>query len=144
MTRTVSAPTLAWTLAVLLLAANVAAYVFDLYTAFWWFDRVLHCATIFAMTFWLAIIIVGEPLKEGRSLLFVVLIACMGISIGALWEVAEWALDHYFPKDIIKGKYDTLMDVVMDTIGALGAALLALHYRPGARRQGTVLPASLR
>ena len=120
----------AWALAALLLAANVAGYAFDLYGAYWWFDRVLHAATIFAMTFWVAVFVFDDAIRQGRAVRFVVLLACVGIAIGALWEVAEWAFDQAWPGDVIKGKHDTLMDVVMDTAGAVLAALLALRCRP--------------
>lgn len=134
MTRNDGGRTFAWALAVLLLAANVAGYAFDLYAAYWWFDRVLHAATILAMTFWLAVIVFGEPFREGRNLLFVVLVASVGIAIGALWEVAEWIFDRFSSSDVIKGKDDTVIDIVMDTVGAVIAALLALRYRLGAGR----------
>ena len=42
---------IAWLLAVALGAANAAGYALDLYARFWWFDRVLHACTIFALTF---------------------------------------------------------------------------------------------
>jgi len=126
--------TLAWALAGLLLAANVAGYVFDLYAAAWWFDRVLHAATLFAITFWLAVVVFADPFREGRNLLFVVLVASVGIAIGALWEVAEWVFDILRPGDVIKGKDDTVKDIIMDTAGSVAAALLALRFRPGAGR----------
>jgi VanZ family protein len=121
---------LAWGLAFALLAANVAGYAFDLYAAFWWFDRVLHAATILALTFWLAVMVLGEGIRAGRAVLFVVLIASVGVAVGALWEVAEWVFDRFAPGDVIKGKDDTVIDIVMDTIGAVAAAALALRFQP--------------
>jgi hypothetical protein len=44
----------------------------------------------------------------------------------------EWAADLWLPGDVIKGKYDTVFDIVMDTVGALLAGTLAL---PLLRRQ---------
>ncbi len=113
----------------------MAGYAFDLYGAYWWFDRVLHAATLFAMTFWLAVFVFDDAIREGRAARFVILLACVGIAIGALWEVAEWAFDQFSSGDIIKGKNDTLMDVMMDTAGAVLAALLALRCRPRAVRE---------
>jgi hypothetical protein len=111
-------------------ATNVAGYAFDLYGWFWWFDRVLHGATLFALTFWLAVVVLGDVFREGNNALFVLLVASVGIAAGALWEVAEWAFDQFAPGDVIKGKDDTVLDIVMDTIGSVLAALLALRYRP--------------
>jgi hypothetical protein len=125
---------LAWWLAVILTLVNVAGYAIDLYAAFWWFDRILHAATLFAITFWFAAIVLGDAIREGRGVHFVVLLSSFGIAIGALWEVAEWAFDAMAVGDLIKGKRDTLLDVLMDTAGAVSAALLARWYRRPAAR----------
>ncbi|MBI0537115.1 hypothetical protein D9599_16205 [Roseomonas sp. KE2513] len=124
----------AWGLAFVLLAANVAGYAFDLYAAFWWFDRVLHAATILALTFWLTVMFLGEVIREGRAVLFILLVASVGVAVGALWEVAEWVFDHYASGDVIKGKDDTALDIVMDTLGAMAASVLAQWFRPDAAR----------
>ncbi|WP_301590070.1 DUF2238 domain-containing protein [Sabulicella glaciei] len=120
---------LAWTLAVVLIALNIAGYVFDLYSAFWWFDRIVHAATVFALTFWFTEIVLRDAIRGGRDVLFVVLVSSVGIAAGALWEVAEWAFDAFAPGDVIKGKNDTLIDVLMDTAGSVAAALLANWHR---------------
>ena len=75
MQATAQGQTLAWGLAALLLAANVAGYAFDLYAAARWFDRVLHAATIFALTLWLALFVCAPVLRPGQSLRVVMLIA---------------------------------------------------------------------
>lgn len=120
---------IAWALLVALGVANVAGYAFDLYRQLWWFDRALHAATILAVTLWLALFVVGPALQQGRGdvLLRVLLVASVGIALGALWEVAEWGFDRIAPGDVIKGKDDTVLDIVMDTIGAVLAGVLALE-----------------
>lgn len=117
----------AWALLALALAANWAGYALDLYARFPWFDRVLHAGTILALTLWMAVLVFGRALKgEPRHrVLTVILLTSLGIAAGALWEVAEWAFDRVAPGDVIKGKHDTILDIVMDTAGALSAALLA-------------------
>lgn len=119
---------IAWALIVSLGAANIAGYAFDLYRQFWWFDRVLHASTILAVTLWLALFVFGKALnqEDGRRALVVLLVASVGVALGALWEVAEWGFDQIAPADVIKGKYDTLLDVVMDTVGAVLAGILAV------------------
>lgn len=118
----------AWSFAALLLAANVAGYAFDLYAAAWWFDRVLHAATLFAITLWLALLVCASVFQPERILIAVVLITSLGVAIGAWWEVAEWAFDLMSPGNVIKGKDDTVIDIIMDTLGAVVAAALAPHY----------------
>ncbi|WP_431269265.1 hypothetical protein [Dankookia sp. P2] len=118
-----------WALLAVMGAANVAGYVFDLYQRFWWFDRVLHACTILALTLWLALFVCGRALdgERGHRLLLVLLVASVGIAIGALWEVAEWGFDQVAPGDVIKGKHDTIIDIVMDTLGSVAASVLALR-----------------
>lgn len=118
----------AWALAAALLIANVAGYAFDLYGAFWWFDRVVHAGTLFALTLWLALIVCASAFNAGRPHTAAALIVGAGVAVGAWWEVAEWAVDAFVSGDVIKGKNDTLIDIVMDTLGAVLAAALALRF----------------
>lgn len=128
---------IAWSLAAALTLANVAGYAFDLYARFWWFDRVLHAGTILALTYWSAVFVLRRVLTDAgqHRLLLAFVVACVGVAIGAWWEVAEWGFDRVAPGDVIKGKYDTIIDLVMDTLGAaLGGwmSLRALRFAPGA------------
>ncbi len=51
------------------------------------------------------------------------------LAIGALREVAEWGFDRIAPGDVTKGENDTVIGIVMDT---LGAGLSGLKFpRPG-------------
>ncbi len=136
---------IAWILLTILSLVNVAGYVLDLYARFWWFDRILHGCTIFAVTFWLALFVCNRVLRggRGRDVLVVLMIASVGLAIGALWEVAEWAFDRIAPGDVIKGKHDTIIDIVMDAIGALLAGMASLKFlRPDGARPIAVPPAA--
>lgn len=126
---------LAWVLAAVVLLANVAGYVFDLYQRFWWFDRILHACTLFALTFWAAVFLCSKVLTGTTGLrpLHILMIASVGVAAGGWWEVAEWGFDHLMPTDVIKGKYDTVLDLIMDSFGSVLAAWLSLKVmRPPA------------
>ena len=131
---------IAWGLAAVLTFVNVAGYAFDLYARFWWFDRVLHAATILALTYWSAVFVLRRVLTGvGRQrLLLAAVIACVGVAVGAWWEVAEWGFDRVAPGDVIKGKYDTIIDLVMDTLGAALGAWMSLRALRPARGGGGV------
>ena len=118
----------AWGLAAALTLANVAGYAFDLYQRFWWFDRILHACTLFALTFCAAVFLCGKVLNGSADhrLIRVLLIAGVGVAVGAWWEVAEWGFDQLMPADVIKGKHDTVIDLVVDTFGAVLAARSSL------------------
>ena len=136
----------AWFLAIALGAANAAGYALDLYARFWWFDRILHACTILAATLWLALFVCRRVLLGGHGgdgALLVLVIASVGLAVGALWEVAEWAFDRIAPGDVIKGKNDTIIDIVMDTFGALAAGVASLRFlRPEGARPAASAAAS--
>ena len=119
---------IAWSAIAAVAVANVAGFALNLYQAAWWFDRVLHTATISALTLWLGLYVCSPVFRGDHDpgLRAVAIIASMGVACGALWEVAEWALDQVVPGNVIKGKYDTIIDIVADAAGALAAGGIAL------------------
>lgn len=76
--------------------------MFELYQQYWWFDRVLHAATIFALTLWLALLMFGRAFQTGHGELVVLLAASGGLAVGAVWEAAEWGFDQAAPGDVIR------------------------------------------
>ena len=48
------------------------------------------------------------------------LIASLGIAIGAIWEVAERGFDRIPPGNVIKGKNDTVTDISWTWPGPAG------------------------
>ena len=126
---------IAWGLAAVLTLVNVAGYVFDLYARYWWFDRVLHFATTLVLTYWLAVFVLRRVLADNgqHRLLLAIVITCAGVAAGAWWELLEWGYDHLVPGDAIKGKHDTMLDLVMDTGGALLASWMSLRVLRPAR-----------
>ena len=107
---------------------NIAGYVWDMYQLFWWFDRVLHGVTVFGITLWFGLFIFARALRFEQRMLAAVLLASGGLALGALWEVAEWVFDRYTTTNMIKGKDDTVLDIVMDTIGAMVGAIVAVGF----------------
>lgn len=51
----------------------------------------------------------------------------MVIAIGALWEIAEWGYDPMTPTNDILGKRDTMIDLILDTLGAVVAGILSVE-----------------
>ncbi len=43
-----------------------------------------------------------------------------------MWEVAEWAYDEMVRPNAIRGKTDTIIDLIMDALGALAAGFACL------------------
>jgi hypothetical protein len=56
--------------------------------------------------------------------IFIVTLA-LGVAIGAIWEIFEWASDGTFGSKLQTGNEDTVGDLIADTLGSLtGGALL--------------------
>lgn len=128
--RTSSNRAIAWVLVAIAAVVNIAAYIFNWYIQFWWFDEVIHAYSIFALTLVLALYAYGTVLTGAAQhpLLLVITIAAIGVGIGGIWEVAEWLYDMLLTQqNTIKGTPDRLIDLVMDTLGGLVAGWLTVR-----------------
>lgn len=83
---------------------------------------------LFAVTWWLGLVVFAVVFRSehSRGLRVFLLLVSVGIAMGALWEVAEWTFNSFTSADVIEGKDDTVLDIIMDTAGALAAALLEM------------------
>jgi hypothetical protein len=123
-----------WVFVVVAIVVNIAGYALNLYDRFAWFDDVVHTYTSFAITLLLALLLYGDVLSGVRRspLLLVLTVASLGIAIGALWEIAEWAYDQMVPENAILGKTDTIFDLILDSLGALAAGIVGIAMiKPG-------------
>ena len=93
-----------------------------LYWHFWWYDIMMHFlggVVIGGMAVWMHLRFVrSAPL---RSIVLTVLASILLIGIG--WEMFEYIIDPTYAQQAnIVG--DTILDLIMDTIGALVAAAI--------------------
>ena len=120
----------AWGLAAFGASAAVASVVFGLYSRFPWFDEALHAYNFFALTLLVAVYAYGAVLTGGQrhGLLLVLTIAAIGLALGAAWEIAEFGYDHFIARpNVILPKLDTIVDMILDALGALVAGLVCLR-----------------
>jgi VanZ family protein len=109
---------------------NAIGYTWDLYQRFAPFDKIIHGYTLFALTAPISLW-ARRRLFEGMDkhpFWAIITMTSYGIALGALWEVAEWAYDLFEPLNVIKGKTDTITDIIVDTLGAVCAAFLILYF----------------
>lgn len=101
---------------------NAGGWVWGLFYLPGPYDEITHAFTTFSVTLALSFLTYGALLTSFRShrMLYVLAIASFGIAIGALWEITEWAIK------VINSIDDTIVDLIMDTIGAVMAALVSL------------------
>jgi hypothetical protein len=107
---------------------NGIGSAWDLYNKPGLYDEIAHFCSIFAITLTLGFLLFSELMESfhGHRVLFVITIASLGIAFGALWEILEWSADFLTPKQIVSGLFDTITDLILDSAGAVLAALLNL------------------
>lgn len=130
MIATRSQQALAWGLLVIGLLASGAGVVWNLYSKIFWYDEVVHGYNFFALALVVAVYAYGVVLTgtDRHGLLLVLVIAGLGLALGALWEVVEWGYDHFIAKpNVILPKTDTIIDLMVDTAGALLAGFVRLR-----------------
>ena len=86
------------------------------------YDEITHAFTTFSITLALSFLVYQPmlPLFRSHRWLYILTIISFGIAIGALWEVFEWVTATINSLD------DTIVDLIMDAIGAVAASLLSL------------------
>ncbi|MEA2290578.1 MAG: hypothetical protein QOD55_2575 [Solirubrobacteraceae bacterium] len=126
----------------LVLALSLQAWgeALGLYDALTWFDNVVHFSVPFfgAPTLYIALArldVVPDPRDETDLRLYVgiaVITFALGVALGALWEIAEWASDNVAGSSLQIDNEDTVGDLIADSLGSLcGAALLVCWARWG-------------
>ena len=110
------------------LAALVGAvgFVFGLFDEIVPYDELTHASTTFCVSLTFYFAFYGGAVPERRAFALGTSVFTLGVTVGAYWEIFEW---------FFVGKYtmaDTISDLLVDSGGALAAALVAL----GLRRSG--------
>ncbi|MBU2935608.1 MULTISPECIES: hypothetical protein [Pacificibacter] len=107
--------------------------VVDFYNRYWWWDVVLHggSALGFGLIGFLIVFMMFQGDRFAAPPLAIGLFGfCFALSIGALWEVFEYAMDQTFGMSMQKnGLQDTMWDLIVDAIGGLigsGAGVIYL------------------
>jgi VanZ family protein len=114
---------------IIALLVNIAGYWLDLYDRFVWFDEVIHTYTAFALTLLMALLLYKDVLGGVRRnpILLTLTVASLGVALGAIWEIAEWGYDLTTVSNDILGKRDTMIDLILDTAGAVVAGIVSIE-----------------
>lgn len=111
---------------------NVTAQALSLWEQLAWLDKGMHAFSSFALTFALAIFLHRTILGAAwrHPVIAALTIASVGLALGVVWEIGEWIFDRLHAPNVIKGKTDTLLDLIADSLGAVLAAWLSLERLP--------------
>lgn len=107
---------------------NAAGWVWNLFEMPGPYDELVHAYTTFAITLalgWLAYGSLFDSFRQHRRL-FMLVIASFGIAVGAVWEIVEWTADLLLAVDVVPGLHDTIVDLIVDSLGALLAGAVSV------------------
>jgi len=102
------------------------------YVKFWWWDVVLHTSSGLALAI-IGFLILYYLDESGRikaqPIWIAVFTFAFAVAIGAVWEIFEFTMDQVFLTNMQKsGLVDTMWDLIVDSLGALVAAILGYFY----------------
>lgn len=121
---------LIWSLLALSVLVNLASFVWDLYDQLWWYDKCVHVFSTFAFTLPLPLLLRNRVLKgfEEHRFLLLLIITALGVALGTLWEIFEWALSQLWGDPALsERRLDVITDLMVDSVGALLAALAGIR-----------------
>jgi hypothetical protein len=109
----------------------------DFYYHFWWWDLVLHTASGFLLGIigFVALYVLNQTdrLPAGMTPAFRCFFGVtFAVTLGVLWEIFEFAMDRVWPHLNMQtnetGVRDTMVDLIVDLIGAVVVALMGYAY----------------
>lgn len=127
-------PSMIAAMAAFVFATLFLGEVFDFYERYWWWDIIMHgfSALGFGFVGFLFLFILFEGDRYAAPPWAIGLLAfCFGVTIGAIWEIFEFAMDQTFGLNMQKsGLVDTMKDLIVDVVGAaIGGISGALYLR---------------
>ena len=103
--------------------AGALGYAFDLFGEIVPYDELTHAFTTFSVSLAFYFLFYGGAVPERRAVALATSVFTLGVTVGAYWEIFEWFfVGHYTLAD-------TISDLLVDSAGALAAALVALALR---------------
>ena len=101
-----------------------------------WIDRVVHFVVplLGSGVLYVALArldVLPDPRDDTgpRHLLGIAIVTfALGAALGAVWELVEWFSDGVFGSALQESNDDTVGDLAMDSLGALGGALMLLAW----------------
>ena len=134
---------------IFIFAAIFLGEVRDFYERIWWWDIALHTSSgvLLGLLGFIVIYVLNENdvvdihMRPVFQALFAFFFA---VALGAIWEIFEFTMDQLFGLNMQKpmlgdpsGLTDTMWDLIVDTLGAAVACIMAWIYMRRARKNGS-------
>jgi hypothetical protein len=121
---------------VLVLSLHAAGEALGWYDSVEWFDRVVHvvlpCLVAPVLYIGLGRLdVLPDPRDETHARHYTgmaIVTFCLGMAVGGLWEIVEYASDGTIDTALSEGNADTVGDLVADAVGSLLGALLLVAW----------------
>lgn len=117
---------------VFLYASFALGEVRDFYEKIWWWDLALHglSALTIGLIGFLSIYVFYMTNRIDVAAGWIATITfALAVSVGTIWEIFEFLMDHYFGLNMQKsGLVDTMTDLIINATGAAVAALIGYFY----------------
>ncbi len=103
------------------------------YTLYWWWDVILHTSSgfLFGIAGFLMIFLLNEDKRVNLNLnpIFLAVFAFVfAIALGAFWEIFEFTMDQTLGVHMQPSLWDTMWDLIVDTLGAMIISILGYFY----------------
>jgi hypothetical protein len=122
-------------IAAFVLATIYLGEMHDFYNRLWWWDLVLHGGSAMGfgiLGFLLIFMLFDGDRYAAPPWALGALSFCAAMTVGALWEVFEYATDQFFGLNMQKsGLADTMGDLIVNAVGAAIAGLAGAAYVKG-------------
>jgi hypothetical protein len=121
---------------VLVLSLHATGEAMGWYDSLPWFDRVVHvvlpCLVAPVLYIGLGRLeVLPDPRDETTARHYTgmaIVTFCLGMAVGGVWEIVEYASDGTLDTALSEGNSDTVGDLVADAIGSLLGALLLVAW----------------
>ena len=119
----------------------VLGWGFNFYDHIWWYDKFAHFSFSLVGTMGLARLFLHR-FRVDSVLLLLTVLWMTWLGIGSLWEIGEWAADRIEGTRHSRGYFDTLYDMIWNSVGAgVGAWMYWRWFKTDADRQIIIEPA---
>ena len=103
--------------------AGAVGFAFGLFDEIVPYDEITHAFTTFCVSLSFYFLFYGGAVPERRAIALGSSVFTLGVTVGVYWEIFEWFFVGHYPMA------DTISDLLVDSAGALAAALVALALR---------------